>query len=218
MQLTARVRTRLLDQQGFTLMEVLVASTLSLVALAGFLSFNRGQLFTLRNQANQLDLQTTARNIVDLFAREVRRAGMNPGCGIPGFSGIAAATASSLRIQADLNGDGLLTAPNEDITYHYVQETTAVERIDHNGVTDVLVSGVDLNGCVIRYFDQDGAELVPGGTGLNAGERASIRRIRVELTLAGAAVDPTNTLPLRAQVATDVDLRNRYFVNQTACP
>lgn len=205
-------------QSGFSTVELLAATAISLVTLATALSFNRFQLFALRNQASQIDVQTTARTIVDLFAREVRRAGMNPGCAIAAFSGIADAKLHSVRVQSDLNGDGVLTGPNEDLTYRYTDANT-IERVDNtSGVADTLASGLTMSGSQLRYFDGTGAELVPGGSGLTAAQRSTVRRIRIQLTLSGKAVDPNSTKPLTAQAATDVDLRNRFFVNSTACP
>ncbi len=204
-------------QTGFTTVEILVATAISLVALATVTSFNRFQLFALRNQANQLDLQTTARNFVDLFAREVRRAGVDPTCAKT-FSGIVDAGATWLRIQSDLNGTGIIGAPNEDVRYFYDFSTNSARRTA-NGTTEILVSGVNLDGSRIRYFDTAGTEIVPSGTSpLTAAQRAAIRRVRIELAMAGAEVDPLNSLPLISRLVADVDLRNRFFVTGTACP
>jgi type II secretory pathway component PulJ len=210
---------RLHNQSGFTVAEVLAATALSLVTLATVLSFNRFQLFALRNQANQIDVQMTARSIVDLFAREVRRTGMNPGCAIAGFSGIVSASPYSLRIQSDLNGDGVINGTNEDLTYRYNSDRNSIQRVDNiSGAADVLASGIDFGNSKLRYFDGTGAEMVPGGTGLTAAQRSAVRRIRIQLALSEKAVDPNNATSLTAQAATDVDLRNRFFVNSTACP
>ncbi|MBI4517684.1 MAG: prepilin-type N-terminal cleavage/methylation domain-containing protein [Deltaproteobacteria bacterium] len=205
---------------GFTLTEVLVATTLTLVAMSGFLSFNRYQLLTLRNQANQIDVQTTARNVVDLFAREVRRAGMNPNCDIANFSGIADARSYSIRVQADLNNSGQHLGPNEDLTYTYNYSAKTVQRIDNNNWsnTDTLLSDVDLSGSSIRYFDGSGTELVPTSGSLSATDRSAIRRVRLQLSLRSQAADPLNGAAPSAQVATDVDLRNRFFIASTKCP
>ena len=205
-------------QAGFTLPELLVASALGLVALATFLSFNRFQLFALRNQATQLDVQTTARAIVDLMARELRRAGADPNC-VKTFEGIAKGAATELRIQADLDGNGAIDQPDENVTYRFNLEGGTVERIA-GGVTDDLVSDVNLTGSVIRYHDGTGAELVPTGSPaeLSGGQRTAVRRVRVRLAMDSSAIDPQNPKPLRAQVSTDVDLRNRFFVASTACP
>lgn len=209
---------RPLGQKGFTLVEILVATALGLVALASFVAFNRFQLFALSNQATQVDVQTTARSVLDLFAREVRRAGMDPTCS-KAFEAIATASTEEVRIQSDLDGSGAIDATNEDIIYRYNFETDAVERVA-NGFADILLADLDLSGSELIYFDAAGNQLQPAVStgGLNAAQRATVRRVRMELAVADSAVDPLNSQPLRARMSTDVNLRNRFFLASTACP
>jgi hypothetical protein len=174
------------------------------------------QLFTLRNQTAQSDVQVTARNIVDLFSREVRQAGANPTCAA-GLSAIADAKQNLLKIQSDLDGDGAVTSTNETITYQYKFSNNVLERVS-NGSTDALIDGVSLAGSRIRYFDQAGVEVTAGSTGLSSAQRDNVRRIRIELTIEAPSADPYDDEPLRVAVANDVDLRNRYFANAVACP
>jgi len=220
---TAREHRR---QGGFTLVEVLVSVTLALVVAGAIASFNRFQLFTLQNQAVQLDVQSTARSIVELMSREIRRAGLNA---TPAFCGVAVARYNALRIQADHDGDGSLNGPNEDVTYRYNSDRNAIERIDHvANRTDVLVDGLQTVSFRLQYFDQNGAQLAgtsdADGTSsgwLGAGDRSDVRRIRLTLVLAERAADPTNSQILRARAVTDIDLRNRFFaggsVNSQPC-
>ena len=216
MQLGSPPRRRTATQAGFTTTEVLAATTLGLIALTGFTSFNRFQLFALRNQANQIDVQANARSVVDLFSREVRRAGLNLTCN-PNIHTIADANQTQVHIQSDLNGDGVLSQPNEDITYRFNSSTNAVERVDAHASTDTLASGVDTANSRLRYFDTTGTEIpVPNG-GLTATQRAAVRRVRIELSLTETAVDPLNSTPLRAQVAGDINLRNRFFIATMPC-
>ena len=211
-------RLRTFDARGFTLPEVLVAVALGAVAVSSFVAFNRFQLFALRNQATQMDLQLTARTILDLVAREVRRAGMDPTCGKT-FEGVAKATDTELRIQSDLDGSGAIDATEENVTYRYNPTTNAVERVTGE-TADVLMEGLDLSGSTFVYFDANGNVLHPSVSngGLNAGQRAAVRRVRVELALADDAFDPLSDRKLGAQLSTDVDLRNRFFLQSTACP
>jgi prepilin-type N-terminal cleavage/methylation domain-containing protein len=212
---TGRLDTR---QMGFTIPEVLVASALGLVVLATVYTFNRFQLFALRNQAVQLDIQTAARGFVDLFAREVRGTGMDPTCS-KAFDGMGEARSDRLRIRMDLNGNGVIDGNNEDVTYVFNAVTNSVERTA-NGATETLFSGLALTGSSIRYFDANGTELVPTGSpaALTPAQRALVRRVRVHIALQGAGVDPQNTQSLTARASTDVDLRNRFFIASTACP
>ncbi len=208
--------------QGYTLADTLVAMVVALFAVATALSFNRFQLFALRNQVNQLDLQTNARNYLDLFAREVRRAGQDPSClttGVKTVSGLAEAGHWRIRLQSDFNGDGALTGANEDITYAYNWWSDRIERTA-NGSTDVLINGVNVYDCSLRYFDAAGNELYPTGwyETLPSAQRALVRRVRLEIVISGRGVDPRNSTTLRARLSTDVDLRNRFFISSTACP
>ncbi len=209
-------RPRPSHQTGFSFVELLVATTVGLVLLANIGAFSRFQLFALRDQATQLQIQTDARAFVDLFTREVRRAGMNPTCA-GGISGIVEASSRALHFQADLNSDGAIDGTDEDVTYRYNPDTNTAQRTA-NGTTDTLLSGLDLTGSTIRYFNAAGAELVPSGTGLNAAQRAAVVRVRLELAMAGRGIDPQSPSQLRAQVASDVDLRNRFFVISMPCP
>jgi len=236
MQLSAPKRLR--DRAGYTLGETLVAMVVALFAVATALSFNRFQLFALRNQVNQLDLQTNARSFLDLFARELRRAGQDPKCleqnpnnPLPKtILGLREAGHWRIRIESDftnddgslLYGDGKVTGPGEDVTYAYNWWSDRIERTA-NGSTDVLVNGVNVYDCRFRYFDAAGNELYPAGwfETLASAQRAQVRRVRLEIFLSGRGVDPLNSTSLRARLSTDVDLRNRFFIGSTGsttCP
>jgi len=214
MRITAALKRLRLDDAGFTLHELLISSAIGLVACATFASLSNFQLSALQNQATQLDLQITGRSVVDLFAREARRAGRNPTCAQT-FAAIAEGTTDRVRIQSDLNGNGAIDGPNEDVTYRFNSDDGTITRIA-NGVTDQLLSGIDPTGSRFRYFDGAGTELVPV-TALTQAQRSSVRRVRMELAVRNATV-PSNSSPLRTQMSTDVDLRNRFFVASTACP
>jgi len=214
MQLAGRQVFR--GQRGFTLVDILVATGLVAVLLTAVTTFNRAQLFTFHNQAVQSDVQATARGIVDLMTREIRRAGANPTC-VPGLNAITDAKQYRLRIQSDLDGDGAVTGVNEDITYEYKFSQNKFVRMA-NGITETLIDNVSLSGSRIRYFNGADAEITAGETGLSGSQRDNVRRIRVELDASREAADPENGMPLAASIANDINLRNRYFVNAVACP
>jgi hypothetical protein len=193
---------------------MLVATAIGLVGVTTFLSFNRIQLFALQDQTKQVDLQTTARSVLDLFAREVRRAGTDPTCAKT-FSAIAVAKGYEIQIKADLDSSGAIDAVNENVTYRYQFQFKGLERVTTTSV-ETLISGVDLLGSSIRYFDANGAELTGWG-GLSAAQRDSVRRVRMEFRLTGKAADPNKASKLGAFASTDIDLRNRFFIAGTAC-
>jgi hypothetical protein len=197
---------------GFSLLEVLVALGLSLVVVSAIVAFQRYQLTALGAQARQVDLQGTARSVVDLVAREVRQTGRNPKCQAA-VGGLASASKGGLRLQTDLSGDGQVTDDNEDISYQLDEASQSVVRINHaKNQTDTLIEGIDINGSGFQYFDGGGNELGGSETGgLDAGQRAKVRRARFDLVMVDTRSN-RGTLPPRVRASTNLDLRNRFFV------
>lgn len=215
MQLTSNCRSRRrLGCAGFSLVEMLVATAIGLVGVATFLSFNRFQLFALQDQTKQIDLQKTARDVVDLFAREVRRAGMDPQCGGT-FNGITSANSSMIRIRADLDSSGAIDGVNEDVTYRYNYGNLKMERVTTTSV-ETLLSGVSFAGSTLRYFDGSGNEIM-GTSNLSSAQRNAVRRVRIELRISDDTADPNKPNDLEAFASTNINLRNRFFVAATSC-
>jgi hypothetical protein len=199
----------LAGRAGFTVPGILVGLGLGLVTAAAFGSLHHLQLRTFKTEANKIDLQTAARNIIDLMTAEIRQAGLDPTCG-GNIQAIIDAKQFRLRIQADHDGRGLPLSEDEDVTYEFKFSNQRFDRIA-NGVTDPLITGIDLTGSRVRYFNGAGTEITAGSTGLSSSQRGNVRRIRIELVLQQAAGTGGNTHPLKVAVASDIDLRNRYF-------
>lgn len=210
-------RSGRLGNRGFTLAELLVAVSVTMLLAGAIFTFQRYQLFALSHQSQQIDLQSSARATLQLFARELRQAGLNPA---PAFCGIAAASAREIRIQSDLNRDGAINGVNEDLTYRYDPSRGALERIDHNNGNraDALIDEVDEVLFRIRYFANDGTEIAPGQASLTAAQRTAVRRVRVSLTLRDNTLDPNDPSFLRVEAATNVDVRNRAFASMIQNP
>lgn len=206
-----------LGDRGFTIAELLVAVTLTMLLAGAIFTFQRYQLFALSHQSQQIDLQSSARATLQLFARELREAGLNS---TPAFCGIATASANEIRIQSDLNRDGAINGVNEDLTYRYNSSRGALERIDHNNGNraDTLIGDVDEVLLRIRYFANDGTEIAPGQASLTAAQRTAVRRVRVSLTLRDNTRDPNDPSFLRVEAATNVDVRNRAFASMIQNP
>ena len=103
------------SQQGFTLIEMLIALAIGSLLLSSIYAFyiNQKRVYDVREQV--AEMQQNARGGLALMVREVRMAGYNP-TGAAGM-GIIAATASTIRIAMDLNGDGDTNDSDEDLTY-----------------------------------------------------------------------------------------------------
>jgi hypothetical protein len=190
-----------LGDAGFSLPELLTAASVLLGTLTVVVSFHRLELQTLRDQAIQQTVQSSAQTLVDVFSREVRRA-----------CGISMAATDRIRFQVDLNGDGQIAGIDEDVAYVYDIAGRAVYRVSHLD-EETVVSDLDLTGSRLRYFGADNKELVPDPE-LDPAARAAIRRVRIEVALAHKSTVAGNKGPLRAEVSSDAELRSRFFMNE----
>jgi len=197
------------DARGFSTIESLISTMVSMIALAGVLSFSQTQSSTMTAQSRQLDNQSLARSAVELFSREVRAAGSDPTCAKT-FDGISAASDTLLRFTADLDGSGMIDGGLEDITYVLDASQLTVERIQ-DAESDTLLSGISAKDSRFRYFAADGTEIGTSGT-LSAAERNAVRRVRFELAVIG---DATSSSGVR--ISTNVNLRSRFFVKAMDC-
>jgi Tfp pilus assembly protein PilW len=208
---------RRLAQAGFTVVEALVATSISLVAVAALMSFHVMQMYAMLNQSTQVDLQTSARTIADLFANEVRRAGTgtNPTCTGTTSTGILLASNTQIRVRADLDGNGVLTGSNEDVTYTLSTTNNNITRTDNNaGRTDTLWSGASISGSQITYYDSTGTQLSTGT--LSATDLVNVTRVRLQLALKDNAFKSSSAAQQTAKESAEAEIRNRYLV-MTVC-
>jgi type II secretory pathway pseudopilin PulG len=206
-------------ERGYTLAELLVATFLAVAALAAVFSFSRFQVFALQTQTRQQELQTAGRSMLELFTREVRRAGMDPTCG-KGFDAIDAARFDHLRVKSDLDGDGFVTGIGEDVTYYYNPSTKAIERKAGSVIERLTDSSITVTDSMLEFFDGAGNAIKPEESQgwLGSGQRREVRRIRISLDLSTTPSDSHNSTLLRARFASNVELRNRFFTMNTECP
>jgi prepilin-type N-terminal cleavage/methylation domain-containing protein len=139
---------------GFTLIEVLLCiAILSIIFGTVFRSFaNVNRSYT--NENVKAGVQQKARIGIDLMARDIRLAGLDP-LASAGAGFISANTgASSIRFTADLNYDGELDDPFEDMTYT-INGSSLVQTCDlgTGPVTATLMDNV--SDLTFSYLDQE---------------------------------------------------------------
>lgn len=208
-------------EAGFLAIDALVAIALGLLVLAALTTLHVGQMYAMSDQAKQVDLQGSARDLADLFAREVRRAGFgtNPNCSGTASTGVLLGKSTEVRIRADLDGNGILTGSGEDVTWKLDAAAATVTRVDNGqALTEVLWSGVSIGTSALTYYDGSGASLDPGTTGLTAAQLVAVRRIRLNLALTGKTSQPNSSASVLARSSADVELRNRRFGTDSRCP
>jgi type IV pilus assembly protein PilW len=202
---------------GFTLVEVLVAMVLILMLTGTIFTAYRYQMFAIKGQETQLDVQEAARSLIDLLTREVRLAGYDPTCA-KSFAAIANAQPQSLQLQFDSSEDGAIGS-GENITYAYDATLGEIQRTA-GGTPIALFSDLPASALAFTYYDGSGAVLTPSGSpaALTAAQRTAIRRVRVAVSIQRPHPDPGNSSIILSNFASNVDLRNRFLNGSVACP
>jgi type IV pilus assembly protein PilW len=188
-------------QRGFSLVEILIAMSVGMVVLG--LVYN---VFTLLSkqftkQEVVVEMQQNARMAMDIITREILLAGYNPARTLTKCSGamepaspsttcvgIRSASAGSISLASDLDGDGDLTADdtnsNENIVYDRGESPAgsgiyALRRKSNNGTPQPAIENLDFLG--FSYFNAG------GGTPTDL---ANIRKIRITIRVKAAKADP----------------------------
>ena len=173
---TTQVTNQALRSAGFTLVEVLVSIAILSILFGTiyrtFDSVNRSYT----NENVKAGVQQKSRIGIDLMARDIRLAGLDPlGSAGAGFNP-ANTNTNSIQFTADLNYDGDLEDPFEDIIYtlngNLLQQTS---DLGSGPVTATLLDNVtDLT---FTYMDQAG-NLLPEPVAVG-----QIRTVLVSLTM-----------------------------------
>lgn len=169
------------DERGFTAAELLVAMGLSAVAAIVIYSVffsTRGAYFDSRAVA---ETQSDSRTVMGLMGQDLRSAGSNP----RGQAGIVqrmpVADLTSVRVQNDADGNGLIDAvgePAEDVTWSFDPDSGSITRSTPQGVATLLTRVADLR---FTYLDAAGNPLGP--VPLTPENRDLVRAVDVQLSV-----------------------------------
>ena len=162
------------NEQGFTLIEVVIGLAISLILMGVAVSIFNVQRKSYIMQEQVTEMQQNVRAAMDMMVREIRMAGYDPT--ESGFVGIGTNTTTLLQILADLDGNGTSTGTNEDITYCYYNANDAtypreIKRKMGEEVFQPLAENID--GCNFLYYD---------GNGIATTTASSIRQIQITVT------------------------------------
>ena len=185
---------------GFSLAELLVSSLVASVVLTSLVGFAAAQRRFFHRAEEHLAANQTLRLILDVLSRDLRQAGFDArGTAV---EPVVAATSTTLVLQQDDDGDGIVdTSSREVITYAFEPTMGTLSRVVGRQSMP-LATGLPADGFRLSYLDTAGAALDPDTSGLDATDRAAIRRVRVRLLSRAASGEPL------AGVVTDVALRN----------
>ena len=174
---------------GFSLIELLVAILVSMIFLAGFSSFYLSEQRSFAQGWSDVDASSNLRTALEQMVRELRVAGLDPTK--TGTCGLTYADADHVEFTIDADDSDPFTAPGCNLAN--VNERRGFQRTGN--VIEAYVGGVDpwetladrvgTDGSLFTYYRSDGGTgfvaFTAGDLPLNATNLALVRRIDVRV-------------------------------------
>lgn len=173
-------------QQGFTLVELLVAIGLGMSVLAILTTTFIAQARVYNAQEQIKEMEQTARGVVDVITRELKMAGYKPNGG--SFSGVPY-DAGQLRIQADHDGNGGIPVSGttlEDIRYTFESANLRIMRQEGPGGSIEPMAN-NVTAFNFSYVKADGS------LATSTAETPLIRQVNIAVTARTAKPDPNHS-------------------------
>ena len=170
------------NEQGFTLVELLIAMAISGVVLGAVVTAFSTQRKAYDLQENLTEMVLNARVGMEMITREARVAGYDPSGA--GFDAMPYQS-TTLQIQADLNGDGDIVDDGETILYSHDTSLNQMQRqVNPLGSGAIEVLAENIESLTFDYLDANGTATTT---------TADIRQVRVTITARTPEPDPQYT-------------------------
>lgn len=208
------------QEQGFTLLELLIAMTVTIV-LMSVVALLMGRVFGVRSrESSRTDALTSAQAALNVMSREIANAGFGLSSDefdTVHFNGIILADSSStkLRVRSNYintseNGGHATTTEDvgEDITYYFDSTAQSIVRHDpaQNPSTTYLVNRI--SSVTFSYYNYSGSSSTPTVTDYPTAETSRVK-ITVTVQLEAVQGQPTGqTVTLNSEVT----LRNSDYM------
>ena len=209
---------------GFSLVELMIAMTITLVLL-GLASGLFSRALSIRaRESRRTDALTSAQAALNVMSHEISNAGY----GIVvdtntkrASNGIIIADSNQQRLHfrgnienSELPLNLATNDPGEDVTYFFDSATNSIVRYDARGINaDTPLTSVVVNrisSVTFTYFDYTGSNSTPTQVTTPTADTGRVR-INVSVTLDSVQGQPNGTV----QFTSDVTLRNsNYMLNQ----
>ncbi len=180
---------------GFSILELLITMTITLVVMAAASTLLATSLRTRTRENLRSDALASATRVLNIMSREIG----NSGYGLTD-NGIVAAdsSAESIRIRANLNNDASLVETDEDIRFVFQSANRAIVRFDNFPAPDgtAVVLSSNITGLTLTYLNPAGGAATPA-----TAERIMIN---VSVDLPAGPEQPASVVRL----VSDVALRN----------
>jgi len=176
--------------QGFTLVELLIAVAIAGVVMGGIYSVYVSQETSYAALAQVTALEQKVRAAMFFMQRDISMAGCDPTDRAD--AGILTAGSHSIRFTEDLNGDGDPNEYNEDITYSLYTSKDGIQKLgrrspykknNHFVHNQPVVEGVDALDFV--YLDAAGTVLATP-----VSDPSQIRSVQITLVVRADKADP----------------------------
>ena len=132
--------------------ELLLATAVIGLVMTGLLGILQSGTASYRWGVARVEAQQSARIAVERMAKELRSAGYDPTAA--GIAPVVLAEPTRVAFQWDLDGDGVVDATRERVTYLLRPGETILRR-DAGGGAQPIINGVEQ--FVLTYFDAAGA-------------------------------------------------------------
>jgi prepilin-type N-terminal cleavage/methylation domain-containing protein len=198
--------------KGFTVIELIIAMTIILIALGIVSSLFAWVLGVRSRESSRTDAMTAAQAALNVMSREISNAGY----GLTG-NGIIYPDSTTLKLHITANTtntNNTLTDVGENLTFYWEPATQSILRYDPHGngpnspQTAVLINRV--SSVSFQYFDYVGSSST--GTLVNP-PTVNTGRIRIRLTVELEQVQGQSN-PSSVVLVSDVTLRNAPFMLQ----
>lgn len=190
-------------QRGFTLVEMMIAMAVMLLATGGLFGFLVNNARLNKMQRSQIQVQSNARTCLSLLTQKLRSAGWDPtvaGLGVVTLDPNLSDSVSQIEIFADIDGDGKTITAGEQITIRHRGNTIEWRTTgDTSKAFDTVAVGIsnDANG--------DGTPEPM----FVADSTTDPTQITIQITAESANTDPLTGEPVRYTVSSVVALRKK---------
>ncbi len=196
------------NEAGFSLIELIIAMTITLVLLGLASGLLSGALSTRKRESRKTDALTSSQAALNLLSREIG----NSGYGLT-TNGIVTADSNSqmLHFRSNVeNGDATTNSPGEDLTYYFDANTQSIVRYDPNDNPQTAVIVNRISDVTFQYFDYNGTSTPTQQT--TPTNNTGRTRINITVQLEPVEGQPDNQV---VSFTSDVTLRNsKYMLKQ----
>ena len=195
-------------ESGFSLLELMIAMTITLVLLAIVTTLLSGSMSIKERESAKTDALTSAQAAINVLSREIANAGF----GLTN-NGIVAADSNVNQVHFRMNTDNSdmsTQAVGEDLTYYFEPTTQSIVRYDRNAgtTTSTVVNGI--SNVTFQYFNYVSGSSTATQVATPNADTGRIR-INVVVNLADVQGQPTNQT---VRYTTDVTLRNATYMRK----